>query len=160
MNKLKIYLDTSIISFLFADDAPDFQQITVDFFTKFSPRYGLYISEVVLLEITKNTDDERKQKMLAALEQFPINNLPPAVAIQEIAKVYLENGVIPVNKVEDALHVGYATFYHVDILLSWNFRHLANINKERRIMVENFKLGYNYPLRLLSPLEVLDEIND
>jgi hypothetical protein len=32
MEKLKIYLDTSIISFIFADDSPEFKNITIDFF--------------------------------------------------------------------------------------------------------------------------------
>ena len=65
--------------------------------------------------------------------------------------------IIPEKKIEDALHIAYVTFYEIDILLSWNFRHLANIKKEHKILIENMKMGYNYPVRLLSPLEVQDE---
>jgi hypothetical protein len=42
-------------------------------------------------------------------------------------------------------------------LLSWNFRHLANINREAKILIANSERGYRYPLRILSPLEVSNE---
>ena len=42
----------------------------------------------------------------------------------------------------------------MDILLSWNFKHLANVNKEQKILIVNKTHGYNYPFRLANPLEV------
>jgi hypothetical protein len=45
----------------------------------------------------------------------------------------------------------------MDILLSWNFQHLANINKEQKIIILNKTLGYNYPFRMGNPLEVYFE---
>lgn len=44
-----------------------------------------------------------------------------------------------------------------DILLSWNFKHLANINKQEKINSLNLTLGYRKPLLLLNPMEVFDE---
>ncbi|MDI6736389.1 MAG: hypothetical protein QME42_09415 [bacterium] len=38
-----------------------------------------------------------------------------------------------------------------------NYRHLANINKERKIIADNLEEGYNYPLRLITPMEVMGE---
>ena len=55
----KIYLDTSVISFLYADDAPEKQEITIDFFDNFI-KTGIYqaiISEFVLQEIENTGDD-------------------------------------------------------------------------------------------------------
>jgi len=46
----------------------------------------------------------------------------------------------------------------MDVLLSWNFKHLANVNREEKIHMVNMEAGYRYPLRLLSPLEVVYEI--
>ena len=51
MNKLRIYLDTSVVNFLFADDAPDFKRVTVDFFAKHASKYELFASQIVILEI-------------------------------------------------------------------------------------------------------------
>ena len=48
-------------------------------------------------------------------------------------------------------------YLDMDVLLSWNFRHLANLNKEARFLAVNVEEGYRHPLRLVSPLEVLDE---
>jgi hypothetical protein len=45
----------------------------------------------------------------------------------------------------------------MDVLLSWNFKHLANINKERDILIVNKMQGFNYPFRMANPLEVLNE---
>jgi hypothetical protein len=50
--------------------------------------------------------------------------------------------------------VAYSTVFEMDILLSWNFKHLANINKEKKILIVNKTHGYNYPFRLSNPLEV------
>ena len=160
MNRLKIYLDTSVISFLFATDAPQFTEITKEFFANYSNQYDLYISDIVLLEISKNSNVDLMNKMLDVTEKYGIKKLESTDEINSLAKVYIDSGIIPIKKVEDALHVGYSTFYDMDILLSWNFRHLANVNKEHLIIIENLKIGYYYPLRLLSPLEVINEIID
>jgi len=49
----------------------------------------------------------------------------------------------------------FAPVHSVDVLISWNFEHLANINKERRILAVNQELGYYYPMRITTPLEVM-----
>ena len=74
-----------------------------------------------------------------------------------LAEKYIENGIIPVKKTADALHVAYATLFQMDLLLSWNYQHLSNINKEQKILILNKTLGYNYPFRMTNPLEVYFE---
>lgn len=157
MKKKKIYLDTSVISFIFADDSPDFRDITKDFFENHSSKYELYVSEIVYLEINKNTNIDLKNRMFNELSKYNINELPYNSELNKIALQYIESKIIPENKEEDALHVAYTTFYQIDILLSWNFRHLANVRKEEKILIENYKMGFFYPMRLISPLEVIDD---
>ena len=159
MKKLRIYLDTSVINFLFADDAPDFRRVTEDFFAQHASKYDLFISAVVQLEIGRTPAGQRRQQLFDVLRQYPIGMLADEAhsEIEELADVYLLRGVIPASKREDALHVAYATVCQMDILLSWNFKHLANVRREALIVAVNQELGYRYPLRLLSPLEVEDE---
>ncbi|MCX5896040.1 MAG: hypothetical protein NTZ51_09455 [Proteobacteria bacterium] len=159
MKKLRIYLDTSVINFLFADDVPDFKQATIDFFENYSQLYELYISDIVIFEIEKSKDVVHRNKLISVVSKHGIKILPDdsIKEIRQLANRYVEKSVIPRAKMEDALHVAYATVYEMDILLSWNFRHLANVNKELKIQSINIEEGYRYPLRLLSPLEVLDE---
>jgi len=159
MKKLRIYLDTSVINFLFADDSPDFQKATVEFFDKHARKYELYASEVVRLEIGRTPDPSHRQKLLDVLAQHPITMLTDEAhdEIEDLADLYVRKGVIPVNNREDAFHVAYATVHEMDILLSWNFKHLANVRREGLILAINQREGYRKTMRLLSPLEVEDD---
>ena len=155
MKKLKLYLDTSVINFLFADDAPDLKEATQDFFANID-NYEIYISEVVIREIVKTSDESKRERLLDIVDQHRLIILE-ADRMEEIAKLaqcYLDEGVIPPVKREDAEHIAYAVIHEMDILVSWNYKHLANINKERKICIINQKQGYFYPFRMVTPLEV------
>jgi len=160
MKKLRIYLDTSVINFLFADDSPDFQKATIEFFATYAARYDLYVSEIVPVEIRRTADPSQRQRLLDVLRQYPITMLldESRVEIEQLAKTYILQRVIPAGNFEDVLHVAYATVHEMDILLSWNFKHLANVRREALIVAVNQAVGYRHPLRLLSPLEVEDEV--
>jgi hypothetical protein len=157
MKKLRIYLDTSVVNFLFAEDAPDFRRVTEEFFNRHAQKYELFASEVVILEIERDPDPQHRRRLLDALHRHPITLLPSDPEVERLADLYLARGIIPAKKREDALHVGYATVHGLDILLSWNFKHLANVRREGLIAAANEHEGYGHTLRLLSPLEVEDD---
>jgi len=157
MKKLRIYLDTSIVNFLFAGDAPDFRRVTEEFFALHAQKYALFASEVVILEILQDPNPQHRQKLLDVLRRYPITMLPSSLEIERLADLYLAQGIIPAKKREDALHVAHATVHGLDILLSWNFKHLANVRREGLVAAVSQKAGYWHALRLLSPLEVEDE---
>jgi len=159
MRKLRVYLDTSVVNFVFADDAPDFQRATLDFFEHYARQYELYVSDVVLLEIDRTEDLEHRRRLISVLQEHGVDLLPndDVDEVRRLAEQYLDRRVLPESKIEDAMHVAFATVHDMDILLSWNFKHLANVNKEAKILAVNTEEGYRHPLRLVSPLEVLDE---
>ncbi len=158
MKKLRIYLDTSIINFLFADDAPEYKKITREFFNNYLNEYDIYISELVYAEINRTKNTDKKKQLLKAIERYNLevfdllNN-----KIENLAKKYIKQKVVPVKKLDDALHIAFATYYEFDILLSWNFKHIANIKKQIAINLINEKQGFIKNLNLLNPLEVLYE---
>lgn len=161
--KLRVYLDTSIINFLFADDAPEKMEITKDFFHT-HVRLGIvdvYISGVVMDEISQTKDNIRRKRLLNVIREYHLPLLPVEreEEIELLAHDYIRKGVIPRRRLNDALHVAMSTVFEMDVLISWNFRHLANIEKERRILVVNQMNGYYYPLRLATPLEVMNDEN-
>jgi hypothetical protein len=162
MKQLRIYLDTSIVNFLFAEDAPDFRRVTEEFFTQHAQKYELFTSEVLLVEVSRDPNPEHRQKLLGVLEQYPIAILPTdrRLEVERMADLYQAHRVIPATKREDAFHVAYATVFGLDILLSWNFKHLANVRREKLIAEINRAAGYPELLRLVSPLEVEDEDQD
>jgi hypothetical protein len=64
MKKLKVYLDTSVINFLRADDAPAYKNAAEILFNDIivPNRIDTYISRVLLEEIDATTNDKTKQE--------------------------------------------------------------------------------------------------
>jgi len=162
MRQLQVYLDTSVINFLFAEDAPEFRLVTEDFFKVQSAQCALFVSRIVLAEIGCDPDTVHREKLLGILRDYRVDVLPAdrEEERERLAKAYLADGAIPHTKLADAMHVAYATLYGMDILLSWNFKHLANIRREERVTAVNLREGFRHPLRIVSPLEMSDEDNE
>lgn len=159
MRKTKIYLDTSVISFLYADDAPDLKAATHDFFENYVGQnvYAVHISEMVVAEIERTVDPEHRRRLRVIVEEYAIPVLATSEEAERLAQEYVESAVIPSAHREDALHVAVATVNEMDILLSWNFKHLANIKRQIGVKIVNERNGYFYPLLLTNPMEVLYE---
>jgi hypothetical protein len=164
MRKLKVYLDTSVINFLYVTDSPEYRKATEVFFEKAvaEGRVDTFVSNVVIDEISKTSDMAQRDILFGTFTKYAgIKTLTAGNdEIEEIAflsEKYIENRIIPEKKVADSLHVAYTTVFQMDILLSWNFQHLANVNKEQKILAVNQTFGYNYPFRMVNPLGVYFE---
>jgi hypothetical protein len=71
----------------------------------------------------------------------------------EAVEVYVQRYVMPRDPSGDAAHLGLASFYKCDYLLTWNCLHLANANKAGHIRRVNTILGLHVP-QLVTPLEL------
>ena len=163
MKKLRVYLDTSIINFLKIDDSPDYRRATELFFETnvASEKIETYVSRIVFEEVNNTEDVKKRKELLDIFAKYPdIRTLVAeennAEEINFLVKKYLDNGIIPRKNIADAFHVAYSTVFEMDILLSWNFKHLANISKEQNILIVNKLNGYHYPFRMSNPLEVIN----
>jgi predicted nucleic acid-binding protein len=161
MKKLKMYLDTSIISFVYADDAPEKQSLTNEFFRKYLSVYDVRVSSLVLTEIENTNNIALRNKLKSVIEKYDLPVINAESEDQEkifdLARMYLKERIIPQKKFDDAVHVAICVYYEFDILLSWNFRHLANIDKQIRVNAANKKQGYLKELYLLNPMGVIYE---
>lgn len=158
IKKIKIYLDTSVINYLFAEDTPEKQEITIDFFQNYLKDYDVFISNIVIDEINKTKDENKRNLLLNTISGYGIEIYDDIIQeIIELANLYVNKELIPENKFEDALHIAYATVYEFDILLSWNFKHLANIKIQDSINSLNFENGYRKMLIMTNPMEVIYE---
>jgi hypothetical protein len=72
-----------------------------------------------------------------------------------LAKAYLEAGVVAERFEDDCRHVAMATVDRVDILLSWNCRHIVHYDKIRLFNAVNLIKGYD-PLEIRTPSEVIE----
>ena len=156
---MRIYLDASVINFLFADDSPDFRRVTVEFFDRYAARYELYGSDVLLRELAADRDSRRRERHFKVLADYNVAILPADSdnKVARLADAYLREGVAPERKRADALHVAYATVFRMDAVLSWNFKHLANLRREAQFMTVNQAEGYMHSPRIVSPMELEDE---
>ncbi len=89
-----------------------------------------------------------------------INKLAPSLLelnekSEELAGAYLEAGVIPAHKRDDARHVAIATVAGLEIVVSWNHRHLANERKRNLFNAVNRLAGYEQTLLIHTPFEVM-----
>jgi predicted nucleic acid-binding protein len=78
---------------------------------------------------------------------------------EELAQAYLAAGVVSDKYVDDARHVAIATTHGIGVLVSWNFRHLANYRREAGFNRVNLENGYP-AVRIISPLEIVYESQD
>jgi predicted nucleic acid-binding protein len=155
MPKLRIYIETSVWSFAFADDAPDYRADTLAFFDRCRQNaFDVFVSDVVLGELVQA--DEPLRSELSAL----VRDIRPAfVALtsdaNELADAFVREGVVPPSKPEDARHVAIAFGEELDVLVSWNFRHIASVRRAERFNAVAVMSGYYRPLKIVSPAEVL-----
>ena len=156
MKKLKLYLETSVWNFYFAQDAPEKKALTVQFFDHITD-YEIFISDLVNKEIAR-ASPAASQRLFTLLEQHQPTKLEITAEVLNLAQQYLDEGVLPASAVNDAIHAAVATVNEMDALLSWNLKHLANLNRIPKINGVNLKQGYSKKLELTTPMEVADEI--
>jgi len=162
MKKLNIYLDTSVINHLFADDAPEAKLLTIELFDKYikTKKYNTYISPIVLTEINQTENEDKKVKHISVIKDYDLRILDIETNkndIEFIAQEYIEQGILPRKSLMDALHIAVCTYYQIDALISWNYKHMANINRERKVISWNIGEGYTHNMRICTPMEVIYE---
>lgn len=157
MKRLQLYLETSVWNFYYADDAPEKREVTHIFFEKIKRgEYEIFISDTVIQEINK-ADKRKKQLLIELIREYEPTLLHIDEESVDLAQKYIFQGVLPANKIEDAIHAAVATVYETDALISWNLKHLANFRKMEMINGINLKEGYLKRLALITPMEVSDE---
>ena len=72
-----------------------------------------------------------------------------------LADNYIEDKVVGKTSRNDCLHIGIATVNRVDILVSWNFKHIVNIYRIRGYNSVNIKLGFP-TLEIRSPKDIVE----
>lgn len=157
MRKLKLYIETSVWNFYFADDAPEKRDITKEFLVDLRKGlYDVYISDVVIKEIN-NAPEDKKVKLGELIEQCAPTKLDASDEAEKLAEIYLTNNIIPENKRDDALHVSIATVSEMDALITWNYRHLANLRKVELFYSANLEAGYFKKIEITTPMGVLED---
>jgi predicted nucleic acid-binding protein len=151
----KIYLETTLSNFFFADDAPEKKQDTIKLFQEIKDgKYIPYTSDAVLEELEKASPEKFKQ-MFPLVSQYSIITLPVTEEARKLAEIYVNEGIIPEKYPTDALHIALSTVNDLDYIASYNFRHIVKL--KTITMTESVNIRENYKrIGIFSPTEVVD----
>lgn len=155
MRKLKVYLDTSVISYLMQDDAPEKMKETRQLWEMFkNDKYDVYLSTVTLKEL-QNCSEPKRSLLADHLNQISFTVLDITKDIEEIAKKIIELGILTPKSFDDCQHIGAALVNDCDCIISWNFKHIVNIKTIRGIRAITNLEGYR-PIEIWSPSVLLE----
>jgi len=155
--KPKLYLETSIVSYLTARPSHDLiraahQQITRDWWETRSS-FDLYISQFVLDEASAG-NPEAAQRRLSALREASLLELTPETG--RLAREILSQGGMPPKAYADAVHVAVAAVHGLDYLLTWNCTHIAHATLRGKIESICRATGFEPPV-ICTPVELVKE---
>jgi predicted nucleic acid-binding protein len=145
----RIYIDTSVIGGLFDNEFSDDTKVFFDRVE--SGEIKIVYSEITNDELAGAPDKVRnylkrltsKQKEFVEITQEAIN----------LADMYIREKVVGKTSRADCIHIALATIHKVDILVSWNFKHIVNITRIRGYNSVNLRLGHP-TLEIRTPKEI------
>jgi predicted nucleic acid-binding protein len=148
--RLRLYLDTSVISAYVDDRMPERRRATVEFWNRL-PEFDVSVSELIVTEVRAVRDMGSRQQMAELIAPFAV--LPLGEEGRALAREYVKRGVFSPGTLDDALHVAVAVVSRQDLLVSWNFRHL--VNRRRRALVNEVSISLGYPtIEIIAPPEL------
>ncbi|QLE39527.1 type II toxin-antitoxin system VapC family toxin [Nostoc sp. C052] len=153
-----VYIKTSIVGYLTARPSNNLilmanLEATREWWDTRRDQFMLYISQVVLDEVARG-DTEIATKRLEIVRDFPL--LEVSEAVQNLAAQFIAKSSLPPKAADDALHIAAATVYGLDYLLTWNCKHIANAQIQKKLAQISLDAGYELPT-LCTPYELMGE---
>ena len=157
IRKIKVYLDTSVISYLDQQDAPEQMQETREAWERIKAGYyDVFISDVVLRELGDCKEEEKRNQLIGHLSEINYHLVMVDDAVVQLAEKIVANGVLKQQNIDDCQHIAAAILSDCDIIVSWNFKHIVNVKTIRGIKVMTTLEGYK-DLLIYQPTALLVE---
>lgn len=150
MKKQRIYLDTSVFGGLYDEE---FQEFTKPLFQRIKKSEF----ELIFSNVTEQELENAPEKIRATIELLPKNStefVKSDIEAAQLAKRYIEEGVVGPTSYADCLHIALATIHNANILVSWNFKHIVNVVRIIGYNSVNILVGYK-PIDIRSPRELM-----
>jgi predicted nucleic acid-binding protein len=150
----RIYVDTSVIGGAFNQK---FAEQTRPFWN------AVQIGEIVVIasDVLKDELEGAPQHVRDFFDSLSESHIERVVSTDEsdtLAERYITEKVVGQSSLADCKHIALATINRADMLVSWNFKHIVNINRIRGYNSVNMRLGYP-TIEIRTPYEVIhDEI--
>jgi hypothetical protein len=151
-----VYIETSILGYLTARPSRDLVvaaniEITVEWWDTRRSYFQLYSSQAVVKE-TSQGDAQIASQRLEIIRNLALLDLNQSVL--DLAEQFLGRSSLPAKADVDAVHIAAATVHGMDYLLTWNCKHIANAQIQRKLAEISLDFGYELPI-LCTPYELL-----
>lgn len=154
--KLKVYLDTSVISHLWQPDSPEKMQETLALWESFKKgNFDIYLSLLTIEEVSSCSETKRN-KISEYLQQIEYKVLDVTDEAQNIADMIVDMKILTKKSIDDCTHIGVAISNGLDYLISWNFKHMVNIKTVNGVRAISMLNGYK-TIDLVAPTYFLGE---
>ncbi len=155
MGKLKVYLDTSVISHLLQEDVPEKMADTRKLWEMFNDgKYDVYLS-IVTLEEVGDCPEPKRSELRKFLEQINYSVIDITDELESVANKIIEMGILTKKSYDDCQHIAAAVIYGCDCIISWNFKHIVNIKTIRGVRAITNLKGYK-PIEIVNPSVLLE----
>ncbi|SDF27874.1 hypothetical protein SAMN05421636_1482 [Pricia antarctica] len=153
--KQRIYIDTSVVGGYFDEE---FKEDTCEFFKRLEGNEIIFVvSELLDLELIGAPENVRE-----LLHKYPTDKFERLELTEESIKLadkYIAEKVVGQTSLVDCRHIALATINKVDVLASWNFKHIVNLDRIKGYNSVNLKLGYQM-IEIRSPKDLIRYEND
>ena len=153
--KQRIYIDTSVVGGYFDEEFKEATQLLFNRLDK--NEITFVISDLLDLELLNAPKNVRELLHNYSVDKFHRVELTEEAI--KLADAYILEKVVGQTSLEDCRHIALATINRVDILASWNFKHIVNLDRIKGYNSVNLKLGYPM-IEIRSPKDLINYGND
>ena len=155
MRKLKVYLDTSVVSHLLQEDVPEKMSDTRQLWEMFkNGKYDVYLSTVTLEEVS-DCPEPKRSELRKFLEQINYTVLDITDEMETVAHKIIDMGILTNKSYDDFQHIAAAVVGECNCIVSWNFKHIVNIKTIHGVRAITNLTGYK-SIDILSPTVLLE----
>jgi len=153
--KQRIYIDTSVVGGFFDEE---FKEATTKLFERLEKDEVIFVvSDLLDIELLR-----APQQVRELLTNYSINKFERIELTKEadlLAETYIKEGVVGKTSLEDCRHIALATINKVDVLASWNFKHIVNLDRIKGYNSVNLRVGYSM-IEIRSPKDLVNYGDD
>lgn len=147
----RVYIDTSVVGEQFdkefcADTIPFFEAVAKGLFI-------IILSDLVQAELLRAPQEVKD--FLATFPAQQIENIKLTQDAANLADQYIFAKVVGLTSRADCQHIAIATIAKADVLVSWNFKHIVNLDKIRGYNGINYQLGHHM-IEIRTPKEIIN----
>jgi predicted nucleic acid-binding protein len=148
--KQRIYIDTSIVGGYFDEE---FKEATIKLFERLdNNEIKFVVSDLLDLELLNAPTQVKEHLLKYSADKFERVDLTEEAIL--LADTYVSEKVVGKTSLEDCRHIALATINKVDVLASWNFKHIVNLDRIKGYNSVNMRLGYSL-IEIRSPKDLV-----